>query len=136
MKTKTKKILSWVMCLVFIFTIIPLNTPGQSNAEDDITYDYTWMDSYSDEEFTEISGMSKEEWKEEYPDLTFADFEGVQTYELGKDVTYTFYFNNSDGSQTGYDVYCDAEPTTAVGHFVNTGELIICCDQTNASPLG
>ena len=90
MKRKLLKLMSVIMILTMCLN---LGLPDiRTRAQDDNvtvttdtdapTYDYSWMDGYTDEEFMAISGITKDEWKEEYPDLTFEDF-GLTTYAAG-----------------------------------------------------
>ncbi len=122
MKKRTlKKLLVLMLSIVMMLTIVPT-----SANESSVAYDYSWMDEYTDEEFLAISGLTKEEWKVEYPDLTFEDFNIVQTYAHGAGVTYDF---------GGTEVYCISEDHPFAGRLTDGSNYIVnCCLKSAASP--
>ena len=85
----SRKAVAYILMLVMAFSTIGYNGVLNVSAEEttsESSYDYSWMDEYTDDAFYELSGLTKEEWKEEYPDLTFDDFfmdGGPSVYSVG-----------------------------------------------------
>lgn len=109
---------------------------------EEIQYDYSWMNEYTDEIFLEISGLTKEEWKVEYPDLTFDDFGmNMDTYAWingtwsGDGELYDF--------KNGIKIRCHSTKYPAVATLESpgilnpafTGNVVVCCTFNNPSPF-